>query len=186
MFQNCRMNFRLAYKPRARLPTVNPCAPKKWSGKTRLAFKLIQEIPSAPFRGGIFVERTPMNYQAPSGATLCLIAKNMPLVTELFGVIGAILQICRAAGALNGNGDFTATIFRGVADGWWPSARTSSVPGRRRGCRRTEMARRRSELAPQKAGWVCLTVNARGRTTADSWSTLNPQMHWCHWLVHWW
>lgn len=33
------MNFRLAYKPPARLQTVNPCAAKKWNGKTGFAFK---------------------------------------------------------------------------------------------------------------------------------------------------
>src|SRR5487761_2462617 len=81
-----------------------------------------------------------MNYQAPTGATSCSSAKNMPLLTELFRLAVAILQRCRADGALTGNGRFTATIFRGAADGWWPSARTSSAPRPRRGCLQTEIA----------------------------------------------
>src|SRR5476651_939865 len=43
-----------------------------------------------------------MNYQAPSGATWWPPAENIPLLTELFCLVGAILQICRAAGALTG------------------------------------------------------------------------------------
>src|SRR5487761_2482475 len=81
-----------------------------------------------------------MNYQAPTGATSCSSAKNMPLLTELFRLAVAILQRCRADGALTGNGRFTATIFRGAADGWWPSAGTSSAPRPRRGCLRTEIS----------------------------------------------
>jgi hypothetical protein len=34
------MNFRLAYEPRARLPTVNPQWRNKWSAKTGFMFKI--------------------------------------------------------------------------------------------------------------------------------------------------
>jgi hypothetical protein len=45
-----------------------------------------------PRQGEIFVKTIPMNFQAPSGATSCLAAKNMPLLTELFQLAIVILQ----------------------------------------------------------------------------------------------
>ena len=176
------MNFRLAYKPRARLQPVNPCGHKEWSEKTGWAFKLKPENSASPVRGEIFVKTIPMNFQAPSGATSCLAAKNMPLLTELFSLAMAILQIYRATGAgekLQRTGalqdasrlpspsmfapafwtavalhrfDFTATIFRGAADG-----RGSSAPRPRRWCLQTETsasAIRRGRR--KKPRWLCL------------------------------
>ena len=54
---------------------------------------------ASPIQGRNICRKNPVNYQAPSGTTSCSPAKDMPLLSELFCLAGAILQICRAAGA---------------------------------------------------------------------------------------